>query len=178
MTLSALPIQSSASQTLSFGGATVAFGSTQNYSLQAGPANSDHGLTGINSSTVTLLSAIPGLLPGMSVEAKDSVGAAIFPAGTRVLTVSPDGLTVTVTQVAAAASDSSFGAVTTYAAQVGGGNRTTAVLPAGTGATIVPGTLVTGVNIPPGIKVLSVNVDTVTFTATRVGASGARNVVA
>ncbi len=166
VTLSNAPTQSSSAQNISFGGATVAFGSTQNYSLLAGPQNSDHGLTTINTTTVKLLSAIPGLLPGMSVDVRDASNSLVFPAGTTIQSVSPDGLTVTVSQVATSTSTSNFGAVVVAQATVGGGARTTAVLPSGVGASVVPGTLVTGFNVPPGTTVTGVSVDTVTFSAT------------
>ena len=82
-------------QNITFGGATVAFGNTQNFSATAGPLSADQSTTTINNTTMTLLAAAPAtVVPGMSVS-----GPGIDP-GTTVAAVT--GKTVTLSQVASA----------------------------------------------------------------------------
>ena len=147
VTLSTPPTSSVPLQTVTFGGATVAFGSTQNFNVTAGPLTNDHAMTTINSTTVNLIAGIPSLLAGMSVE-----GPGISP-GTTIASVS--GTTVTLSQVATSSSATAFGNVTIFLAQVGGGSNTT-TLQTSQSNQLVIGTLVTGVNIPTNTTVTAI----------------------
>ena len=147
VTLSTPPTSSVPLQTVTFGGSTVAFGTTQNFNLTAGPLNNDHATTTINSQTLTLTMGIPSLLAGMSVE-----GPGISP-GTTIASVS--GTMVTLSQVATASAATTFGAVNTYLAQVGNAQSTT-TLSTMQANTVVIGTLVTGINIPANTTVTAI----------------------
>ena len=147
ITLSTPPTASAPLQTVTFGGSTVAFGSTQNFNVVAGPLNNDHSTTTINSQTLTLTNGIPSLVAGMSVD-----GPGIVP-GTTIASVA--GTTVTLSQVATASSTSAFGAVNTYVAQVGNGSNAT-ILSNTQANTLVLGALVTGVNILPNTTVANI----------------------
>ena len=134
-------------QNVTFGGATVAFGDTQNFNVTAGLLGNDHATTNINSNSLTLFTAIPSLVAGMSV---DGPGIA---AGTTIASVV--GTAVTLSQVATDTSAANFGAVNTYLAQVGNGGNTT-VLSTSQANTLALGALVTGVNIPSNTTVSTI----------------------
>ena len=124
-------------RTVTFGGSTVAFGSAQNFNVTAGPLNNDHSTTTINANTLNLISVIPSLVAGMSVEGPG------IPAGTTIVSITPTGggnSKVTLSQVATADSATAFGAVITYLAQVGNGSGTT-TLSTGQANTLVSGAL-------------------------------------
>ncbi|MEO6755058.1 MAG: autotransporter-associated beta strand repeat-containing protein [Chthoniobacteraceae bacterium] len=142
-------------ETVTFGGSTLAFGNTQNFTLTVGKFDGEHSTTTINSNVLTIAAQNPTLVAGMSVESP------LLPSGTTILSIANQ--TVTLSQVATQSSDTVFGAVNTYLAQVGNGQTTTSVTPA-QAQTLKDGALVTGVNIAPGTT-FTRNGTTVTFSA-------------
>ncbi len=144
VTLSASTIGTASLQTITFSGATLAFGSTQNFSATAGPLNNDHATSAIGSTTLTLRATIPALVAGMSVD-----GPGITP-GTTIASVA--GTNVTLSQVATASSSP----VKEFTATVGGGSQTINLTPAQASQLFI-GSLVSGTNIQPNTFITGIN---------------------
>jgi autotransporter-associated beta strand protein len=134
-------------QTITFSGATLAFGSTQNFSATAGPLPNDHAVTEIGSTAIRLLANVASLVAGMSVD-----GPGISP-GTTIASI--NGINVTLSQVATASSSNTA----VYNTQTGNG-LTTLNLNSAQASTLVIGTLVTGQNILPNTFIQNINIGT------------------